>query len=82
MKILGIYPDIDKEVWRKNAKQIPLSWINACDPKGKIKDNNIYDLKAIPTLYLLDNDKKVILKDPAFKRLIIFIVQHKLSYYY
>ena len=25
--------------------------------------NRLYDIKAIPTIYLLDSDKKVILKD-------------------
>lgn len=31
--------------------------------KACYKGKNLYDLKAIPTLYLLDKDKKVLLKD-------------------
>ena len=31
---------------------------------------NLYDLKAIPTLYLLDGDKRVVLKDPTPENLI------------
>ena len=72
LKILSLYPDRDQAIWRKYAKYMPATWINAVDPSGEIKDNNIYDLKAIPTLYLLDRDKKVILKDPVLKKLINF----------
>ena len=36
---------------------------NGYDKKLVIKEKNLYDLKAIPTLYLLDKDKKVLLKD-------------------
>jgi hypothetical protein len=72
LKILSVYPDRDRTAWKKDANDLPENWINTCDPEGKIKDDNIYDLKAIPTLYLLDRDKKVILKDPVLKKLINF----------
>ena len=52
---------------RKNGKDTyrisPKEWINGYDKKLVIKEKNLYDLKAIPTLYLLDKDKKVLLKD-------------------
>jgi hypothetical protein len=74
LKILSVYPDRDKRMWIKNAKSIPVNWINAIDSTGNIKDDNIYDLKAIPTLYLLDVNKRVVLKDASFKKLINFML--------
>jgi hypothetical protein len=65
LKALAVYPDEDLEAWKNHLKDVPLSWVNAYDPSLTIKNNEIYDLKAIPTLYLLDKEKKVILKDTS-----------------
>lgn len=61
--VLAIYPDEDLKEWRDYAPNMPAQWINAYDKELKIRKDELYDLKAIPTLYLLDRDKKVILKD-------------------
>ncbi len=63
LKILSVYPDEDKEEWERHLSDFPKEWINGYDKKLMIKEKNLYDLKAIPTLYLLDKDKKVLLKD-------------------
>lgn len=65
LKALALYPDENIEALKKHRNDIPSSWINAYDRSLAIKNNEIYDLKAIPTLYLLDKDKKVILKDTS-----------------
>jgi thioredoxin-related protein len=65
MKVLAVYPDENLEAWHKHLKDVPPAWINAYDKSLTVKNNEIYDLKAIPTLYLLDKDKKVILKDTS-----------------
>lgn len=63
LKVLAVYPDENLEIWRNNLSDIPASWINGYNIGLSIKNNQIYDLKAIPTLYLLDANKLVILKD-------------------
>lgn len=63
LKILALYPDEEREEWERHLKDFPKEWINGYDRKTVIKEKNLYDLKAIPTLYLLDKDKKVLLKD-------------------
>lgn len=63
IKILAFYPDEDKEVWDKHQDEIPSSWINSYDKDLTVLTKELYDLKAMPTLYLLDKDKKVLLKD-------------------
>lgn len=65
LKILSVYPDEDKEEWERHLSDFPKEWINGYDKKLMIKEKNLYDLKAIPTLYLLDKNKKVLLKDAA-----------------
>lgn len=63
LTVLAVYPDADLDEWRNYRTQIPANWINAYDKKLAIRNDEIYDLRAIPTLYLLDKDKKVLLKD-------------------
>lgn len=65
LKVLALYPDEDMEAWHAHAPQMPPQWINAYDGRHTIRDGQLYDLKAIPSLYLLDRDKKVLLKDAA-----------------
>ena len=62
-KVLVIYPDKDLEAWREHLGDYPSSWINAYDKGGVITEQNLYDLKAIPALYLLNKDKIVMAKD-------------------
>lgn len=69
MKILSIYPDADLAEWRRHLSDFPVEWINGYDKKQTIEQNNLYDLKAIPTLYLLDKDKTVLLKDVTTKEI-------------
>lgn len=73
LKVLAVYPDEDLEAWRKHIPDVPAGWINSYDRSVSLKNDEIYDLKAIPTLYLLDKDKKVILKDVTFNQLIEFL---------
>ena len=63
LTILSLYPDEGLDEWRKHRNEFPAEWINGYDKSFTIKTKNLYDLKAIPTLYLLDANKKVLLKD-------------------
>lgn len=63
IKILTIYPDADLEAWREYLRQMPHQWINAYDKGMIITEKRLYNLNAIPSLYLLDKDKRVIIKD-------------------
>ncbi|WP_298064200.1 DUF5106 domain-containing protein [uncultured Rikenella sp.] len=63
LKIVAIYPDKDLGAWRKHLKETPETWINGYDAELAIRRQELYDLRAIPSLYLLDRDKKVLLKD-------------------
>lgn len=63
LKVLAVYPDADMSQWDAYAGDIPSEWINAYDPDQTINRGELYDLKAIPSLYLLDKDKIVLLKD-------------------
>ena len=65
LNILAFYPDEDLEIWKKHLSDVPKEWINGYDGDHIVRAQNLYDLKAIPTLYLLDSNKRVLLKDAA-----------------
>lgn len=63
MTILCIYPDEELDEWEKHQGDFPSNWINGYDKGTVMRNQNLYDLKAIPSLYLLDKNKVVLLKD-------------------
>jgi hypothetical protein len=62
-KVLAIYTDRDKMPWLHHLPELPATWVHGRDENEWLYKNSIYDLRAIPTVYLLDKDKKVLLKD-------------------
>ncbi|PXV60106.1 thioredoxin-like protein [Dysgonomonas alginatilytica] len=69
LTVLSFYPDADITIWKKHLSDIPTNWINGYDKELAVQNKRLYDLKAIPSLYLLDSDKKVILKDTELARI-------------
>lgn len=69
LTVLSLYPDKQLDLWYKHAKDFPPQWIVACDPVQAIDREQLYDLQAIPSLYLLDQDKTVLLKDAAYEQI-------------
>ena len=63
VKVLSIYPDADLNAWRDHLGEMPRRWINGYDEGMKISEERSYNLQAIPSLYLLDGEKRVIIKD-------------------
>ena len=63
LTVLAIYPDRDLAEWRKHP--LPSEWINGYDEGCVIEQQRLYDLRAIPSLYLLDKDKRVLVKDSS-----------------
>lgn len=63
LKIVVLYPDADLDAWHAAKGDYPAAWINGYDAEQTIEADDLYDLKAIPSLYLLDAEKRVMLKD-------------------
>ncbi|MDR0756422.1 MAG: DUF5106 domain-containing protein [Tannerella sp.] len=65
LQILAIYPDKQLDEWKKHLHEIPPSWLNGFDYNTEIDSNETYVLRAIPSVYLLDKNKTVILRDTS-----------------
>ncbi|MDR1602154.1 MAG: thioredoxin family protein [Tannerella sp.] len=61
--LLAVYPEEDATLWMANSSHVPAGWINGYDPEVKIILDNLYDFARLPALYLLDGEKRFLLKD-------------------
>jgi len=62
LAVVNVYPDQDLTEWHKYAPIYPEYWYNGYD-HDLVVGGGLYNLRAIPSLYLLDKDKKVLFKD-------------------
>lgn len=63
LTVLAMYPDPELDEWTAHHDEIPTEWTNAYDSDTAIRRRRLYDVNAIPSLYLLDRNKTVLLKD-------------------
>lgn len=75
LHILMIYTEGDEAVWQSHKKEHPAAWMAAYDQGEIIKKQSLYDLRAMPSLYLLDAQKKVLLKDVLPEKIFAYLAQ-------
>lgn len=63
LQILMVYPDKNIKLWEKYLENMPSLAIVTRNYDNAINDQSLYDIRAIPTLYLLDQEKNVLLRD-------------------
>ena len=68
LSVLAVYTEGNDEVWRKALPDMPEGWMVGTDREA-VKGGALYDLKAMPSLYLLDGKKTVLLKDVAYEKI-------------
>ena len=73
LKVLNIYIDEDLDAWRSYMPVYPEEWYNGFDPDFVIRNETLYNVRAIPSLYLLDSDKTVLLKDAPENRMFEYL---------
>lgn len=67
LKVFSVCVEGRTAAWEKAV--FPDSWIDGYDEEGRLTRGRVYDLKAMPTLYLLDAEKRVVLKDASVERI-------------
>lgn len=63
LAVANVYPDEDLGEWIKYSEIYPKNWYNGYDHLLAVNNTPLYNLRAIPSVYLLDREKRVILKD-------------------
>ena len=63
LKVVDIFIDREVDQWKARVADYPAAWINDYDHTFTIRDDILYNVRAVPSMYLLDKDKRVIFKD-------------------
>lgn len=73
LAVANIYIDENRDEWKSYQDHYPDSWYNGYDPDYIIRGSLLYSVRAIPSLYLLDRDKRVIFKDAPQESIFAFL---------
>ncbi len=73
LAVVNIYIDDEIEKWRDSASSYPSDWYNGYDFRKVMNDGSLYYVRAIPSLYLLDAEKRVVMKDAPLERVLSFL---------
>lgn len=72
--ILSLYVDGERSLWYDGYKDFPKEWIYAMGEESAFSDNSLYGLRAIPSFYLLNKEKIVLLKDAPVERVMEYLL--------
>ena len=70
LQVVDIYIDQDLDDWKDHIPEYPAKWINGYDHNYTIRTDLIYNVRGIPSIYLLDAEKTVLLKDATPERVL------------
>ena len=73
LAVVNIYIDEDLAEWRKYAGEYPSEWYNGYDYGRAVREGLLYNVRAIPSLYLLDEEKRILAKDAPFERILTLL---------
>ncbi len=64
LKVIAVDVEDDRELWEKTAGNLPAEW-EVGYTTDNLDEERLYHLPALPTIYLLDSEGRVLLKDPT-----------------
>lgn len=65
LEVYMVSVDTDKSAWEEAIREDGLNFINVGDMKGSFNAVNSYNIKAVPSNYLLDKEGKILAKNLA-----------------
>ena len=81
LKVLTVYFENDEQVWKNylRSPEANPNYLHGWNFDQSIEDNQLYDTRTIPYMFLLDKDKKVIRKDLLYNEIEDYVKFLKLN---
>jgi hypothetical protein len=78
-EVAAIYMNQNEQEWKKyvNENTYPPKWLNLWDKNEENKLQEKYWIQSLPTIYVLDENKNVILKNIEFKELVNYFSKNE-----
>ncbi len=73
LAVVNVYIDEEVDKWREYVPNYPASWLCGYNADGRIRDEHLYNVRAIPSLYLLDEGKHILMKDAPTERVVSYL---------
>ena len=70
LRVVDIYIDQEIDAWKAHADEYPSTWINGYDHRYAIRTDLLYNVRGIPSIYLLDASKTVLMKDAVQEKVL------------
>ncbi len=67
--VLAVCVDSTPRRWEQTRDALPGPWVKAFD-RSEVTLNDIYMIRSLPSIYLLDADRTVVMKNPTAGRLL------------
>lgn len=74
LAVANVYIDEDIASWYDYMAVYPAKWYNGYDHNLQVRRDELYNVRAIPSVYLLDKDKSVIMKDALTEDVLSFLM--------
>jgi hypothetical protein len=74
LQVVDVYIDQDIDDWKAHIAEYPKTWINGYDHEYAIRTDRLYSVRGIPSIYLLDADKTVLMKDAPQEKVLAALV--------
>ena len=79
LKVVTIYFERDSTIWYRYLKtKANPKYLHGWDYEGKIDSENLFDLRIIPYMFLLDKDKMIIKKDILYNEISGYLKYYKI----
>ena len=65
LALVTICTEGEMGTWKEYQQSLPSVWINGYDVRKVLTEKELYFLRSLPSIYLLDEDKLVLLKEPS-----------------
>ena len=75
VKVIAVDAEDNRKRWEETKNEMPAHWTVAYS-LSPIVENEIYLLPAMPTIYLLDKEGIILLKDPTPEKLVRYLHFH------
>ena len=73
LQVVDVYIDQEIDDWKAHVDEYPADWINGYDHGYVIRTNLLYNVRGIPSVYLLDADKRILMKDALPEAVVAFV---------
>lgn len=73
LSLVAICMEGDVDTWKRCCAALPAAWVHGYDSENKLVEKELYFLRSLPSLYLLGEDKMVLLKDAPIGKVLDYL---------